>query len=107
MEDDEPATDMSAVTLEHKEQVYAVAVSPANPDLIATACGDDTGALWSKSQGKLLHSLAGHTDTVVDVAFSASGNYLATAGMDSMVFTHSAPFTPPLSLSIYFPLSSP
>jgi WD40 repeat protein len=91
MEDDEPTTDMSAVTLEHEEQVYAVAVSPTNPDLIATACGNDTGALWRKSEGKLLHSLGGHTDTVVDVAFSASGNYLATAGMDSLVIPDSLP----------------
>lgn len=85
-EDDEPATDMCAVLLQgHAEQVYAVAVNPTNPDMIATASGDDTGGIWSRSTGAMVHKLEGHTDTVVDVAFSSSGAYLATAGMDSMV----------------------
>ena len=38
-----------------------------------------------RSAGRRLFTLAGHTDTVVDVAFSHSGTYLATAGMDGLV----------------------
>jgi hypothetical protein len=46
---DAPVTDMSSGKLEgHTGAIYAVAVNPANPDIIATASGDDTAGLWSR-----------------------------------------------------------
>jgi WD40 repeat protein len=53
--------------------------------LIATASGDDTGALWSRAKKQRIATLSGHTDTVVQVAFNTSGSLLATAGMDGVV----------------------
>jgi WD40 repeat protein len=109
LKDAPPAVDMSSWKLEgHTDAVYAVAVHPTIPDIIATASGDDTGGVWSRSSrrpitaaprstphptrgrpcrsaGRRLFTLSGHTDTVVDVAFSHSGTYLATAGMDGIV----------------------
>ncbi len=44
-----PVADMSSGKLEgHTEAIYAVAVNPANPDMIATASGDDTAGLWNR-----------------------------------------------------------
>lgn len=50
MEDSgEPAIDMcSAVLAGHSDAIYAVAVHPTNPDLIATASGDDTAGIWTR-----------------------------------------------------------
>jgi WD40 repeat protein len=113
---------MSSWKLEgHTDSVYAVAIHPTMPDILATASGDDTGGVWSRqvpsppiirgmppiptpalssfpphtppsracrSAGRRLFTLAGHTDTVVDVAFSHNGAYLATAGMDGLVKVH-------------------
>ena len=41
--------------------------------------------MLNRSTKRRIFSLTGHTDTVMDVAFSASGVYLATAGMDGLV----------------------
>lgn len=48
-ESGEPAIDMcSAVLAGHSDAIYAVAVHPTNPDLIATASGDDTAGIWTR-----------------------------------------------------------
>ena len=69
----------------HGDAIYSIAVHPSNPDLIATASGDDTGALWNRATKQRIATLSGHTDTVVQVAFNTSGSLLATAGMDGVV----------------------
>ncbi len=69
----------------HGDAIYSVAVHPSNADLIATASGDDTGALWNRATKQRIATLSGHTDTVVQVAFNTSGSLLATAGMDGVV----------------------
>ncbi len=68
----------------------AVAWNPAQPDVVATGGCDDAAYLWRVGQeayeatgGSLgTHELGGHTDTVAALGFSASGQLLATAGMD-------------------------
>lgn len=67
---------------EHKSSVYCVALS-RDGQLALSGDGDDQAYLWDASSGaKLLH-LTGHTDSVIDAAFSADGRYMATASMDA------------------------
>ena len=76
MDDSEPVLDTSKGRIQgHTDAVYAVAVHPSNSDLIASASGDDTGALWSRASKQRIATLGGHTDTVVQVAFSTSGDH--------------------------------
>lgn len=76
MDDSEPVLDTSKGRIQgHTDAVYAVAVHPSNSDLIASASGDDTGALWSRATKQRIATLGGHTDTVVQVAFSTSGHH--------------------------------
>mmetsp|Transcript_16273 Transcript_16273/g.25273 ORF Transcript_16273/g.25273 Transcript_16273/m.25273 type:complete len:451 (-) Transcript_16273:108-1460(-) len=82
---DEEVVDMSTGRLEgHTDSIYAVAVNPQNPQMVATGSGDDSASLFNGDSGSRI-SLTGHTDTVVDVAFNTAGTMLATAGMDSVV----------------------
>ena len=49
------------------------------------AQGDDTGGLWNRATKQRIAVLDGHTDTVLQVAFNATGTLVATAGMDGVV----------------------
>src|SRR5262249_32297571 len=52
----------------------------------ATAGGKDkTARIWDASTGAIRHTLTGHTDDVVAVAFSPDGRRLATGGRDNAV----------------------
>jgi ribosome assembly protein SQT1 len=75
----------------HSAGVYAVAWSPASPDLVATGGADDRAFLWrvgqdayEETRGAVLE-LSGHADTVSALAFSADGAMLASGGMDGCV----------------------
>uniref|UniRef100_A0A7S1X1M1 Anaphase-promoting complex subunit 4 WD40 domain-containing protein n=1 Tax=Tetraselmis chuii TaxID=63592 RepID=A0A7S1X1M1_9CHLO len=75
----------------HTDSVYAVAWSAKHPDLVATGGGDDMAFIWrvgedafEENHGHTLE-LAGHTDSVVALSFSSSGELLATGGMDGVV----------------------
>lgn len=85
-DDEEPVVDLSAGRFEgHTDAVYSVAIHPTAPELIATGSGDDTAAIWNRDSKQLLFRLAGHTDSVVSVAFNVAGTMLASAAMDGFV----------------------
>jgi WD40 repeat protein len=65
--------------LRHPDAVLRAIFTPDGAR-VATACADGVVRVWRASDGKLLHTLAGHTGAVVDLAFSRSGQLLATAG---------------------------
>jgi len=72
----------------HKDAVYCVAVSPANPALVASGAGDDSAHLLDLSDPAapaVLLELAGLTDSVNAVAFSPDGALLAVGVMDGTV----------------------
>lgn len=69
----------------HKDPVYGVAFHPTNPEMAATAGGDDVGGVWNLATGERSHTLEGHTDTVNLVAWSGDGAYLATGSLDGTV----------------------
>jgi WD40 repeat protein len=59
--------------------VLATAVSP-DQQTIAVAGGDDTAKLWSATDHKLLHTLAGHEAGVRSVAFTPDNKSLVSGG---------------------------
>lgn len=70
---------------DHTDSVFCVALSSVHPDLALSGGGDDQAYLWSLSTGNRLFHFAGHTDSVIDVGFSADGRFVATASMDATV----------------------
>lgn len=83
--DDEPQNDSSGAFAGHTDSVYSVAFHPVLGDIAATGGGDDRAFIWRISTGEPLFELTGHTDSIIQVAFSANGKYLATGGMDGYV----------------------
>lgn len=63
--------------------VHAAAWSP-DQTIIATGGSDTTGRirLWNAATGELISSVNGHTDAVVNVRFSKSGEWLLTCSYD-------------------------
>jgi len=64
--------------------VLSVAFSPDGQTL-ASGSDDTTVRLWQVSDGTLLRTLEGHTDTVLSVAFSPDGQTLASGSWDRTV----------------------
>jgi WD40 repeat protein len=50
---------------------------------LVTASTDGTARIWKVPEGTVLHVLSGHTDSIVQAAFSPNGRYLATASRDA------------------------
>ena len=65
----------------HGGSVQAVAYSPINSSLIASAGGNHTVKLWNLADGSVL-TLGNHTDTVNSIAFSPDGQRLISASDD-------------------------
>ena len=53
--------------------------------LLASGSRDNTIKLWDVSSGSELHTLKGHCDFVLSIAFSPNGKLLATGGRDSVI----------------------
>jgi WD40 repeat protein len=55
-----------------------------NPDgtQLAVAYSDPIAKVWDITSGKLLHNLAGHTDSINYIAYSADGTRIATVARD-------------------------
>lgn len=73
------AQDHTALT--HGGSVQAVAYSPINSSLIASAGGNHTVKLWDLADGSVT-TLGSHRDTVNSIAFSPDGNRLVSASDD-------------------------
>lgn len=69
----------------HTASIFAVSLSPSNPNLACTGGEDDTAWLWNVDSGEEVAKLEGHTDSVVSVEWNCDGKYVATAGMDGKV----------------------
>ncbi|KAJ3093068.1 hypothetical protein HK102_010973 [Quaeritorhiza haematococci] len=70
---------------DHREPVYAVDIHPTQQHVVATGGGDDKAYLWRLDSGQKMYELQAHTDSVIDVAFSYDGMYVASGGMDGKI----------------------
>ena len=52
---------------------------------IVSGSYDSTARLWDANTGSELHTLTGHTDAIVSVAYSPDGMTVATASWDGTV----------------------
>jgi WD40 repeat protein/serine/threonine protein kinase len=68
----------------HLWQITAVAFSPDGRHL-ASAGVDETVKIWDLDEGRVMHSLEEHADTVHGLAFSPDGSLLASASADMTV----------------------
>lgn len=65
-----------------------MSVAPVQLDGRTVAClgsGDESASLVDVATGDVLHTLAGHTDSVVASGFSQDGSMLATGGYEGVV----------------------
>ncbi|WP_293106902.1 hypothetical protein [Moorena sp. SIOASIH] len=67
----------------HTKTVHCVRFSP-DRQMIASASEDKTVKLWSKD-GVLLHTLTGHSDSVLGVSISANGQLIASTSKDKTI----------------------
>lgn len=76
-----------AAFYDHRDSVFSLSLHPKFPQVpIAFSGGaDDKGRLWDTRTGEALVELGGHSDSVVSGGFSASGEYVATGGLDGKV----------------------
>ncbi len=83
-------------TLTHGGSVKAVAYSPVNSSLIASAGGDNTIKLWNLAEGSE-DTLGSHTKTVNSIAFSPNGTRLVSGSDDYTIKIWDVPNKKPLT----------
>jgi len=71
-------------TLVMDEPVYALQFSP-DEKLLAVAVGKDL-QIWDAASGTLLTTLSGHSDIILQIAFSPDQHTIATAGLDNQLY---------------------
>ena len=87
-QDDETFQDDSiAAFYSHRKSVFCVQLHPKfpTPPLAVSGGEDDAAWIWNTIDGSEVAHLTGHTDSVVAVAFSHDGEYVATGGLDGRV----------------------
>ncbi|KAK9056445.1 hypothetical protein SSX86_023806 [Deinandra increscens subsp. villosa] len=79
------ADDSMHIFTGHTGELYTVACSPTEAQLVATGAGDDKGFLWKIGQGDWALELQGHKDSVSCVAFSYDGQLVASGSFDGVI----------------------
>lgn len=79
-----PSKNLVTSFYEHKKSAFVVACHPTQP-LVVSGDEDDLGYIWDLTDGETIVKLTGHTDSVVNAAFSVDGEMIATGGMDGKV----------------------
>jgi len=83
------STSAEIQTLIMSGTVNALQFSP-DGKLLAVAVGKDL-QLWDAAGGTLLTTLTGHTDTILQVAFSPNQQTIASAGLDNQLYLWQIP----------------
>ena len=76
-----PSSGGTPRTLANGSPVNAIALTPDGATL-ATGAADGVARLWNMRDGRLVHLLKGHSESIVALAFSPNGKRLATASAD-------------------------
>ncbi len=70
----------------HEAPIYDVAFSPVNPLLIAGSDADNTIKLWNRNNTEAPQViLSGHAKVAKSIAFSPTGEFIASGGLDGIV----------------------
>lgn len=76
----------------HGGPIQDLAISPKDPQLLASSSDDHTIRIWHLGQqyskqplAALLHSIEGHKLAPLSIAFHATGDWLLSGGMDTAV----------------------
>jgi polycomb protein EED len=75
----------------HGDEIMEILLHPHDQTLIASASADSTVRIWSLDPGysdqpcALICAGEGHRETILSIAFHASGKYLLSGGMDHIV----------------------
>ncbi|KAH0604483.1 uncharacterized protein H6S33_006860 [Morchella sextelata] len=75
----------------HGDEIMEILVSPVDQDILASASADSTVRLWNigaqyeRQPCALICAGEGHRETILSIAFHASGRYLLSGGMDHIV----------------------
>jgi len=84
----------------HGGDVNDLAISPTNPQILASASEDHTVRLWSlqpahkRQPCAVIYAGDGHRDTILTIAFHANGRYLLSGGQDHVVNLWTVPELP-------------
>ncbi|RPB23117.1 WD40 repeat-like protein [Terfezia boudieri ATCC MYA-4762] len=84
----------------HGDEVMDLEISPTDPNILASASADSSIRIWSLDPKHRQQPLAcvlageGHRETVLTLAFHASGRYLLSGGMDHIVNLWTLPELP-------------
>ncbi|KAI5838728.1 WD40-repeat-containing domain protein [Morchella snyderi] len=75
----------------HGDEIMEILVSPTDQAILASASADSTVRLWNidarytRQPCALICAGEGHRETILSIAFHASGRYLLSGGMDHIV----------------------
>lgn len=94
---------------DHYEPVYSVDIHPTQLNVACSGGGNDKAYLWRIDNGELIAVLTPHSDSVVGVAFSADGQFIATGSMDGKIHVslalsgqHVITLEGPSEVTVYF-----
>ncbi|GAO47091.1 WD40 repeat-like protein [Saitoella complicata NRRL Y-17804] len=78
-------TRCSASIAGHGSPILVAQFSPISSSRMCTGAGDNTARIWDCDTGTPMHTLRGHKNWVLAVAWSPDGKVIATGSMDSTI----------------------